>query len=117
MYPFVVDSTSVASSIFEASRTSPPCVEIVVAAVLIIWVFERTLNALAVGLITFALKVTLLASIETSPRANLVRNVESRRFTGLETVAITPFKYLQVVPSASPPDETIVKSPVPRTVL
>ena len=89
----------------------------VVADVLIIWVFERTLNALAVGFITLALKVTLLASIETSPSANLVCKVESRRFTGLVMVEITPFKYLHVVPSASPPDETIVKSPVPSAVL
>ena len=112
----MVDSKSLVSSTLEASRTSPPLEEIVVAMVLTICVLERTLKALAVEFTMLALKVTLFASMATSFSASLLCIMEASIFTGLLMVVKIPLSYTQVEPSISPPELTMVKSPVPIAV-
>ena len=79
-----------ALSTLEASRTSPPLEEMVVAMVLTICVFARTLKVFAVGFMMLALKVTLFASMATSLNKSLLRIMESRIFTGLPMVVKIP---------------------------
>ena len=118
IYPLAKVSSSDRSSTLAANTTFPPWVVIVVAEVLTIWVWAKTLKALEVVLTTFALKVTFLASMLTAPDASFDCKVEASKLTALfDFVVITPLLKVQVDPSASPPVETIVRSPVPLATL
>ena len=80
-----------ALSTLDAKRTSPPVEEMVVAMVLTICVFARILKLLAVVFMMLALKVTLFASMATSPNNSFLCIIESRIFTGLLVVVMIPF--------------------------